>query len=40
MPENSKGQSLNAVTVLLVLADPASHDYLQNILQFIENLCS
>ncbi|MGD8955903.1 MAG: sigma-54-dependent Fis family transcriptional regulator, partial [Chromatiaceae bacterium] len=36
MPENSKGQSLNAVTVLLVLADPASHDYLQNILQFID----
>ena len=36
MPENNTSQSLNAVTVMLVLAEPASSDYLQNILQFID----
>ena len=35
-PEGAKSQSLNAVTVVLVLPDPASLDYLQNILQFID----
>jgi sigma-54 specific flagellar transcriptional regulator A len=33
---DTKSQGFNAVTVLLVLADPASFDYLQNILQFID----
>jgi sigma-54 specific flagellar transcriptional regulator A len=36
MPENPKGQSLTTFTVMLVLSDPASVDYLQNILQFID----
>ncbi len=35
-PDNAKSQSLNAVTVVLVLPDQASLDYLQNILQFID----
>ena len=34
--QNPKGQSLNAVTVMLVLADQSSLDYLQNILRFID----
>jgi len=34
--QNNKGQSLNAVTVMLVLADQSSLDYLQNILRFID----
>jgi sigma-54 specific flagellar transcriptional regulator A len=35
-PGNAKSQSLNAVTVILVLPDPSALDYLQNILQFID----
>ncbi|MCB1725636.1 MAG: sigma-54-dependent Fis family transcriptional regulator [Gammaproteobacteria bacterium] len=35
-PDNAKSESLTAVTVILVLSDPASLDYLQNILQFID----
>ncbi|MCB1801007.1 MAG: sigma-54-dependent Fis family transcriptional regulator [Gammaproteobacteria bacterium] len=36
MPENAKTESLNAVTVILVITDSAALDYLQNILQFID----
>ena len=35
-PENVKTQGFNAVTVLLVLAEQASFEYLQDILQFID----
>jgi sigma-54 specific flagellar transcriptional regulator A len=35
-PGNAKGQSLNAVTVILVIPDQSALDYLQNILQFID----
>jgi sigma-54 specific flagellar transcriptional regulator A len=34
--DNNRGQNLNAVTVMLLLAEPASLDYLHNILQFID----
>ena len=35
-PENSKVQTLSAITAMLVLSDQASAGYLQNILQFID----
>lgn len=35
-PDNAKSESLTAVTVILVVSDAASLDYLQNILQFID----
>ena len=34
--ETNKGQAFNAITVMLVLSEPASFDYLQNVLQFID----
>ena len=35
-PENTKAQTLNASTVMLVLSDHSSAEYLKNILQFID----
>ena len=35
-PENTNGQALNAVTVMLVVSEQTTHDYLQKILQFID----
>ncbi len=35
-PDNSKVQSLSAITAMLVLSEETSAGYLQNILQFID----